>query len=243
MNLENAIKYFLEAKAYPQAISLIEPLGMDFLRKGRKSDLASWIDALPEDLLQKNPWLLLYRTMAKQFMAGQENVISFQKAYQLFKENGETKGELISLAQLISTIVQTGIHLFPIHPLIKEAEVLLGSAEGEAYTYERATLWYCTGQAYLLAEGDIRKGLQACENAYLISKEIHDIPLQAYALVSSAVGFICVGEFSRAEEAYQKLETLAEKIEHHKELKTMGTMVNCVLSISQGDFEKAYTSF
>jgi DNA-binding SARP family transcriptional activator len=238
-DLEGAIKHFLEAKAYPQAISLIEPMGRELLRKGRIGDLASWIDALPEDLFQKNPWLLLYRTIAKQFMAGQENVISFQKAHQLFKEKGETKGELISLAQLILTIVQTGVHPFPIHPLIKKAEVLLGSAESEAFPYERATLWYCTGQAYLLAEGDIRIGIQACENAYLISKEIHDIPLQAYALVSSVIGYICVGEFSRAEEASQKLETLVEKIDHHKELKAMGTMINCILSISQGDFEKA----
>jgi len=239
-DLENAIKYFLEAKAYPQAISLIEPLGADLLRKGRKSDLVSWVDALPEDLVQKNPWLLLYRTMAKQFMAGQEIVISLQKAYQLFKENEEIKGELFSLAQLMLTIVQTGIHLFPISSLIKKAEVLLESAEGKVYPYERATLWYCTGQAYLLAEGNIRKGLLACENAYFISKEIHDLPLQVYSLLSSAVGLICVGEFSRAEEACQKLETHTEKIDYHKELKTMGTMVNCILSLSKGDFEKAH---
>jgi len=239
-DLENAIKYFLEAKAYPQAIPLMEQLGMDLLRKGRKSDLASWMDILPEDLIQKNPWLLLYRTLAKQFMTGQENVVSFEKAYQLFNKNRETKGELISLAQLMLTIVQTGIHLFPINPLIKKAEVLLESAEGEAHPYERATLWYCTGQAYLLSEGDIRKGLLACEKAYLISKEIHDISLQAYALVSSAAGFICVGEFSRAEEACQKLETHTEKIDYHKELKAMGAMINCVLSLSKGDFEKAH---
>ncbi|NWG01882.1 MAG: tetratricopeptide repeat protein [Syntrophaceae bacterium] len=238
--LENAIKYFLEAKAYPQAIPLIERLGMDLLRKGRKSDLTSWMDLLPEDLFQENPWLLLYRAMVKQFMGGQENVISFQNAYRLFQKNNETKGELISLAQLISTSVQTGNHLFSIPPLIKKAEDLLESVEDSAYPYERATLWYCMGQAYLLAEGDIRKGLQACENAYVISKGILDIPLQAYALVSSALGFICVGEFIRAEEAYQKFETLAQKIDPHKELKTMGIMVSCILSLSLGKFEKAH---
>jgi ATP/maltotriose-dependent transcriptional regulator MalT len=145
--VENAIKYFLDAKAYPQTISLIERLGMDLLRKGRKSDLASWLYALPEELVQKNPWLLFYLSMTRQFMGGEENVISLEKAYQLFKENGETKGELICLAQLIATIAQTGIHLFPIHPLIQNAESLLGSTQGDAYLYERATLWNFTGQA------------------------------------------------------------------------------------------------
>ena len=238
--LENAIKYFLEAKAYPQAISLIEQLGGDLLRKGRKSDLASWIYALPGDLLEKSPWLLLYLTMAKQFITGQENVISFQKAYQLFRESGETRGELISLAQLMSTIIDTGMHLLPIPQLIKEAEVLLGSTEGDTYPYERATLWCCIGQAYLFGEGNIREGIRACENAYLISKHIHDLPLQAHALVYSALGFNCVGEFFRAEQACKKIEALAEKIDQHKELQTTNVTVHCILANSLGDFEKAH---
>jgi two-component SAPR family response regulator len=239
-NFENAIRYYLEAKAYLPAISLIERIGMDLLRTGRKGDLASWIYALPDDLLQKNPWLLFYLTMTKHLMVGKENVITLQKAYQLFKERGEVKGEMICLGRWISTIVHAGIHHFPILPLMKEAEVLLESTRGEAYKYERATLWYCMSQAYFLVEGDIRKGIRACENAYLISKQIHDIPLQVYALSSSAVGFIFVGEFSRAEEACQKIDALTEKVEHPKELKTIKLMVNCILANFQGDFEKAH---
>jgi two-component SAPR family response regulator len=190
--------------------------------------------------VQKNPWLLFYLTMAKQFVTGKENVISLQKAYQLFKERRETKGEMISLAQLMSATSQTGVHLIPIQILIKGAEVLLESTEGKAYPYERATLLYCMGQAYILAEGDIRKGIRACENAYLISKQIHDISLQAYALILSALGFICVGEFSRSQEACQKIEALTEKVDHHRELKTLEVMVNCILANTQGDFDKAH---
>lgn len=54
--LENAVKYFLEAKAYPQAVSAIERLGMDLLRKGRRDDLAQWVRALPEEIVRGNPW-------------------------------------------------------------------------------------------------------------------------------------------------------------------------------------------
>jgi ATP/maltotriose-dependent transcriptional regulator MalT len=85
--------------------------------------------------------------------------------------------------------------------------------------------------------GDIES---ACENAYLISKRIHDISLQAYALTSSIVGFICVGEFSRAEEASKKIEVLTEKFDYQKELKTIAVMVNCLLANVQGDFERAH---
>jgi hypothetical protein len=129
-----------------------------------------------------------------------------------FQKNGETKGELICLAQLISTIAQTGIHLFPVRSLIQNAESLLGSSERGAYPYERATLWNFIGYAYLLVEGDIRKGIQICENAYLISKEIRDIPLQARALLSCTLGFICVGRVSSRRGSLQKNRSSFRKI-------------------------------
>ncbi|NWG04164.1 MAG: tetratricopeptide repeat protein [Syntrophaceae bacterium] len=238
--LEEAIRYFLEAKAYPQAISIMESKGIELLREGRKSDLLSWMNALPEDLVLKRPWLLLYRAMAKQWTTDHENVIFLQKAYQLFKENRELKGELISLGQLISTITQTGTHLFPISQLTEEAEALCRSAEGDAFPYEKGALCLSMAQADLLVEGRIRKGIQACESVYIISKQIHDLPLQTHALVFSALGYICAGEFRRAAEAYQKLEAFSEKIVWQEEIKIATLVVRCVLMISMGDFEEAH---
>jgi two-component SAPR family response regulator len=49
-----------------------------------------------------------------------------------------------------------------------------------------------------------------------------------------------VGEFSRAEEALKKIESLAENFAYHKELKTITAMVSCLLANVQGDFEKAH---
>jgi ATP/maltotriose-dependent transcriptional regulator MalT len=47
--IENALKYFLEAKAYAQAGSVIGQLGMNLLQSGRKEDLSQWILAFPEE--------------------------------------------------------------------------------------------------------------------------------------------------------------------------------------------------
>jgi DNA-directed RNA polymerase alpha subunit len=57
-------------------------------------------------------------------MGGRENLVAFQKAYTLFKQQGDVRGTLLSLAELIQNSVQAGIHLTPIETLIEEGEAL-----------------------------------------------------------------------------------------------------------------------
>ena len=235
--LENSVKYFLEAKAYPRAASVIERLGMDLLQKGRIGDLSKWLLSLPQGTSQNNPWLLFYQAMTRRSMGGRENLVTFQKAYTLFKQQGNVRGTLISLAQLIEGSVQAGIHLTPIESLIGEGEALFHQLELSESLYERAVLWYSIGLGRILGEGDIRKGIWACQNAYSIAKQLRDVSLQAYALCFFALGFVLVGEFSLADETQEKIEKLTEK-SVYSEFKAIQLMVQCLLANHQGDFGK-----
>jgi LuxR family maltose regulon positive regulatory protein len=236
--LENSVKYLLEARAYPRAASVIERLGMDLLQKGRINDLSKWLSDLPEDTIQDNPWLLFYLAMTKRFLGGRENLIALQKAYTLFKQEGDMRGTLISLAHLIERFVQTGIHLAPIEGLIEEGEAILHQLESNEYPYERAVLWYSIGLGRILGEGDIRKGIWACQNAYSIAKQLRDVGLQAYALCFSALGYVLLGEFSLADESRKKIEKFAEKTVH-PEFRAIELTVQCLLANHRGDFGKA----
>jgi LuxR family maltose regulon positive regulatory protein len=236
--LENSVKFFLEARAYPQAVSAIERVGMDLLRRGRGGDLSRWILALPEDMIQGNPWLPFYLTITKRFIAGKENVVALQKAYTLFKEKGDMKGILISLAQLIETSILTGMHLVPLRSLIEQGEAILKPPVLDKYRYECGTLWCCLGLGLILGEGHIRKGIRACQDAHLIAEQFRDISLQAYALTYSALGLIFVGDFSLADETCRKIERLMEK-GVYSEIHAIQLLVRCVLANYRGDFMKA----
>ena len=237
-DLENSVRYFLEAKAYPQAASVIERLGMGLIQRGRREDLSQWLFAIPEGSIQENPWLLFYLAMIRKFMRGRENLVAFQKAHTLFKQRGDTKGTLISLAQLIEVSVLAGTRLMPVEMLIEEGEALLHPLDLNESLYERAVLWYSIGLGRILGEGDIRKGIWACQNAYSISKQLKDISLQAYALCFSALGFVFLGEFSLADEAVKKFEKIVEK-SVYPEFKAIQLMVQCLLANYRGDFGKA----
>jgi LuxR family maltose regulon positive regulatory protein len=237
-DLENSIRYFLDAKAYPQAASVIRRLGMDLLKKGRIGDLSEWLHALPENTVQDNPWLLFYLAMTRRFTGGRENIIAFQKAHTLFKQAGDIKGSLISLAQLIEVCVHAGTYLVPIENLIEEGEAELQPVESNEYPYERAVLWHFIGLARIMGEGDIRRGIWACQNAYSISKQLRDFNLQAYALSFSALGFILLGEFALADDSHKKIEKIMEK-SVYAEFKAVELMIQCLLKNHQGDFDKS----
>ena len=240
--LENSVKYFLEANAYPQAASVIARLGVDLLQKGRTDDLSKWLHALPNGTMQDSPWLFFYVAIAKRFQGGRENLIALQKAYTQFKQNGDMRGILISLAQLIESSIQTGIHLTPVEVLFEEGEATLQQSESNEYPYETAVLWNFIGLGRILGEGDIRKGIWACRNAYSIAKELRNASLQAYALCFSALGFVLVGEFSLVDEGLKKIEKVTEK-SVPPEFRAMELMVRCLLANHRGDFTKAEILF
>ena len=145
---------------------------------------------------------------------------------------------LISLAQFIESSVHAGIHLVPMEHLLGEGEALLQHLELNEYLYERAILWYFIGLGHILGEGDLRKGIWACQNAYSISKQLREIGIQTYALCFSVLGFVLLGEFTLADEACKKIAKVSEK-SVYPEFRAIDLMIQSVLANNRGDFDKA----
>jgi LuxR family maltose regulon positive regulatory protein len=236
---ENAVKYFLEAKAYPQAVSIIEKIGLNLVKMGRKTDLSQWIASLPWEIVQDNPWLLFYLAMARRFTDVRENVSNLWKALTLFREKAIIHGHMISLAYLIENVVHIGhYHSIEMGSLIKEGQTLLESLKSEEYPYERAVLGLQIGLGQIRIEGNVRHGVSACETAYLIATQLKDLPLQANALIFSIFGLAYLGEFSLADENYAKLDKLIDQIVN-PELRAIQIYSRVILSTNRGDFKKA----
>ncbi|HSB05840.1 MAG TPA: BTAD domain-containing putative transcriptional regulator [Thermodesulfobacteriota bacterium] len=241
-DLENSVKYFLEAKAHLKAMSIIERVGMNLLKMGRKTDLSLWVTALPEDLIQSNPWLLFYLAMARRFTDVKENISSLWKALTLFKEKGIINGHMLSLAYLIENVIHIGhYHSVPVGSLMKEGQAILQSLKSESYAYERAVLWLQLGLARIRTEGNVRDGVSACETAYLIALQLKDLSLQANALIFSIFGLAYLGEFSLADKHYAKLDRLLTKMVN-PELRAIQFYSSIILSTNRGDFGKALES-
>ena len=86
--------------------------------------------------------------------------------------------------------------------------------------------------------GNPRKGLWACQNAYVISRETGDFLVQVHALVNAFQALCWLGEFGLAEKRSRELEKL---VEGHPSagLRMLYHMARCELALFRGDLEQA----
>ncbi|MDY6955160.1 MAG: hypothetical protein SWE60_26960, partial [Thermodesulfobacteriota bacterium] len=235
--MEDSGKYYPHAKAYLQATSVIEETGMDVLRRGRTEDLARRFEGLPRDLVQENPWLLFLFSITKRFIDVKENASRLQKAFALFEDRGDLKGQLLSLAYLIEAVIARGRDLIPLAVLLERAEALLGSLTSDEYPYERAALWLHIGFGNTLRRNP-RKGYWACQNAYVLSKNLGGLPIQLNALAHAVYALSALGEFSLAHKVCKVIET---KVTKHAtpELRTLFRIAASQLLILEGSLGEA----
>jgi LuxR family maltose regulon positive regulatory protein len=237
--LEDAVKYYLQARAHPQAVSIMEQIGVDLLQKGRTGDLSQWLQSLPQNLIQGNPWLLFYLYATNRFTGGNEYILSLQTALTLFQQQGDLRGSLLALAYLIEASIFRGKVPIPMDSLLARSEALLHSPGSEWHPYEKATLWFQVGFIYPFKFGDPRKGFRACENAYLLAKEVGDIPLQFNALMHAFSNLSYLGEFSAAKEIDHKIERLLGNCPYPIEIQVLYHILSAQYCIIRGELEKA----
>jgi ATP/maltotriose-dependent transcriptional regulator MalT len=103
--LEQAVKYYLEASAYPEAAGALVKVGLALITAGRTSDLAQWLAAIPDEIIRDNPWLLFYRYASERFTGPPEILADLQRARVMFQEQGEVRGSLLALAYLLEAPV------------------------------------------------------------------------------------------------------------------------------------------
>jgi ATP/maltotriose-dependent transcriptional regulator MalT/DNA-binding SARP family transcriptional activator len=236
-DLEESVKFFLKAKAYPKALSIIRSIGMNLLKSGRTGDLTQLIQKLPENLVQEDPWLLLYLTMAGRYTSAERNIRSIQEALSLFQYQEDVRGQILSLAFMIEASCIKGRDYIPMAILLEQGETLLRSLSPDQYPYERAVLWFQMGLGFIL-RGNQRKGIAACENAYLISKSLEDLQLQAYSQCYTVMALCWLGEFALAEDLCEEMRGLIEKLPY-PELRCLYQIHYVMVYICKGDLEKS----
>ena len=202
-DLEKAITHYLEARAFPEASSLIKRIGLALIKNARLADLTRWLRELPEPLIQAEPWLLLFGALANRFTALEENMRILKEVLVLFKNQGDQSGLLLGMAFLIEAEFAWGKY----RPgLITEAEELLTRIEDDSYGYERAILWGQIGLSQAI-RGNPRRGYWACQQAYLLANPLADPLLQTGAQSHAITALAVLGEFRQAERLLQELNS------------------------------------
>ena len=211
-NEAEALRCYLEARAYDRALPLFEKEGIGLLKKGRLGDLSHTVNAFPKSTLQKSPWLLFYLSMTRRFTGASENLKTLNQAFSLFEQTQNTEGQLLSLAYLIEACIYAGRDDTPLAVLLEKAENLLHAVDSDHYAYERATLWFLMGFGATIRGGNPRKGYWACQNAAVLAGNTGNRTLQVQTLIQSMQALSWLGEFPLSDQLCDEIEPLIESI-------------------------------
>ena len=237
-NYEDAIHFFLKAQAYDKAAAGIKKIAMGLSAQGRFTDLAGWIDALPDGMIDDDTWMVFYRAMTRRVSGGRRNIRSFGRVYERFKEEGDRRGQILALAHLIEAAVFIGHPAAQLNRWLQDAWCLLEAASGHRYyPFGKTVLWMQVAFGYLSVAGDLQKGLSACRNAMLLASTIDDDTLKANATVIHAFGLTLAGEFEAAEEELEAIDPLVGSA--YPEYRALKNIVHMELALSRGDLDRA----
>lgn len=101
--IEEACALYLEAGDWPTTVRLILTHAPVMSSQGRSGTLNSWIEALPRDIRENDPWLLYWLAVGRMAFAPGESRVLLESAFERFKGTKDTTGIFLSWASIIDT--------------------------------------------------------------------------------------------------------------------------------------------
>lgn len=235
--LEQALTCYIKAKAYSQASAIIKLLGSRIVQQGRHRDLSRWLESMPGELVQTDPWLLLFLCWSRRLSGFFENLADLPKVLREFRAAGETDGVLYCLSFLIESLLVSGQAWDVVKPILDDAEAVLMQSRSQSFPYEKALLYYQLGSMHTL-RGDPRKGYWAGREALLIAKALDDqtLLLRIYPFVLTALSYL--GDYAECDKLIEKVEPLVKEC-RHPELTAKYLLSKTMYLVFAGDQEKA----
>jgi LuxR family transcriptional regulator, maltose regulon positive regulatory protein len=235
---ENALKNYLMAKEFNKAADVLATFGNELITIGRINDLANWLSDIPDDIVQKNAWLVFYFSITRRFTAARENTLAFMKCLKMFEDADDIRGQILTFAYLIEAYSLGGYHPIPIKIITERAEQLLKSLPQDKYRPECAVLWSQLGQCMTVSCGNPRKGFWCCKKAYIIAESFGGVGLQFSAMNSAVEALAWLGEFKIADEVCSKIDKLL-KSNVYSEMHAYRMITLAGLSMLRGETTKA----
>jgi LuxR family maltose regulon positive regulatory protein len=207
---DHAVRLFLKAQDWLDARRLIIELAPGLLAQGRWILLRDWINALPPQVAQEDPWASYWFGAALARIAPAESRVPLQRAFNALRDRNEVPGQRIVCAELILTFRFEYATFTGIRPWLEELLRLL--ALDLPFPSPAAELHIRTACLFALSYLDPRpQPLQRtiARITELLEKEVPP-ELAAHAAGSVVIHSYCVGDMRTSEFAVTRLRALLE---------------------------------
>ncbi len=125
LQFDEAVTLFCNSGDFGSIAGIICSEAAPMLEQGRHMTIIKWLDLLPEDMLNKDPWLLFWNGNSFMPYDQQRGHESFKAAFDLFEEAGDRKGMLLSWSGVVDSIIHAFDDLKPLDRWISKLDEIL----------------------------------------------------------------------------------------------------------------------
>ncbi|MEW6189609.1 MAG: tetratricopeptide repeat protein, partial [Actinomycetota bacterium] len=186
---DHAIYHYFQAEKPRGAAKLISKIAEEMISTSRFSTLKFWIDKIPREILEREPWLLIHKGNILEIQGEWDDALDlYEKAFLIFKRRRDRQGAGISLGR-------SG-ELYRLKADYKRAISLLEQSLHYIEEKNHAPTLCSLASCYLRM--DPERAVSIFERALVLSQRVRDKTTQACVLHNLAIPYLERGEFADA---------------------------------------------
>ena len=210
--INDAVLLLLESRDWEQLVSIILNNAPAMLEQGRGETLAGWLDNIPLNILEADPWLLYWQGASHFHSSPRESRRLFEQAYQLFESVDEvnTQGLILTCCSIIDSILYELDDLSLLDRWLEILESLWGthadSCPSDVETYVTSSMF----TSMVLRRPDHPEVKHWLGRAQAICQSSPDPKLRMSVEPLVAMSMMWMGNYSRALDIINSMRILAE---------------------------------
>ncbi len=197
---------------YEAFLPLVLSHAGQMLRLGRAETLERWLDEIPEELSDREPWFHYWRAACLFQSTPRESRIAYERAFSLFDtpEVDDLKGRLLACSGVIEAVLHELDDLSLLDRWIATVDEILARTEEIPWPDVRARLYVNMFMALVFRQPHRQDLAHWAEQASVESENISDDFTRLSAMLRVAINRSYTGQFSRAKDLMEHLRRLCD---------------------------------
>jgi LuxR family maltose regulon positive regulatory protein len=197
---------------YEAFLPLVLSRAGEMLRLGRAETLERWLEEVPEELCDRDPWFHYWRAACLFQSTPRESRIAYERAFSLFDspEVDDLKGRLLACSGLIEAVLHELDDLSLLDRWIATIDGILEHTKEIPWPNVRARLYVAMFMALVFRQPHREDLAEWAEQATIESENISDNFTRLSAMLLVAINLSYTGQFSRAKDLMEHLRKLCD---------------------------------
>lgn len=212
---EDAVAMLRDVRDWEQMARIIELHAVAMLNQGRGETLADWLESMPRESLQQNPWLLYWLAASRVPSAPRESRLLYEQAYELFKSQDKPnlKGLLLSCSGVMNSIMYELDDFALLDRWIAIVDELSRTDNAFPDPTIEARVTCSMFMSMVLRQPHHPDLERWVERALNLSQNLKDTNLRIYIEALTAISIVWVGYFPKTLELLGSMRKLAQSPE------------------------------